>query len=150
MEPGTLLIPIKSFTVPGPWAITTGLLNIAQMTLLEKLSKANRWRITSGKVGSTAEDGFNGHFLVPLEGDLWHLILSDGMGWRHLSCTNAQKKILPNYHVMCRLKACFFPDDAWVVQFHPPPDEHVNDHPYCLHLWQYIAGEMPHPSIVLV
>jgi hypothetical protein len=118
------------------------------MTLLEKLSKANRWRITTGKVGSSPEDGFNGHFMVPMEGEMWHVILCDKMGWRHLSCTNAPKKILPNFRVMCRLKACFFADDAWVVQFHPPADV-ADDHDY-LHLWQYIDGEMPHPWIVLV
>jgi hypothetical protein len=150
MEPGTPLIPIKSFTARGPWAITTGLLKIAQMTLLEKLSKANRWRITTGKIGTTAEDGFNGRFLIPLEGEMWFVIISDGMGWRHVSVSNAQKSMLPSYTVMSRIKACFFGDDAWVVEFHPPTDEHVNDYPYCLHLWEYIDGEMPHPDIVLV
>jgi hypothetical protein len=119
-------------------------------TTLEKLVKAERWRIKSGNFASDQTCGFNGHFLVPLDGELWQVIISDGMGWRHLSITNAQKKMLPPYNVMCRVKACFFGDDAWVVQFHVPPEEHIDDHPYCLHLWQYLDGEMPHPNVVLV
>jgi hypothetical protein len=119
-------------------------------TCLEKLSRANRWRIKQGIMASTEVDGWNGAFLVPLEGELWHVIISDQIGWRHLSISNAQKKILPNWTVMCRIKDAFFGDDAWVVQFHVPPEEYVDDHPYCLHLWESIYEPMPHPSIALV
>lgn len=120
------------------------------MTSLEKLARANRWRVKHGKWSSDETYGWNGCFLVPLEGDLWHVMIGDGMGWRHLSVTNAQRKMLPTYQVMCRLRAAFFGDDAWVVQFHAPPDEHINDHPWCLHLWESIDAEMPHPTIVQV
>jgi hypothetical protein len=120
------------------------------MTTLEKLVRANRWRVKSGKLASSEVNGFNGCFLVPLEGELWHVIIADGMGWRHLSVTNAQKKTLPPYNILSRLKDTFFGDDAWVVFYFPPPEEHINDHPLCLHLWESLDEPMPHPSIVLV
>lgn len=120
------------------------------MTGLEKLARANRWRIRTGRQASSDTDGFSGSFLVPLEGELWHVIISDGMGWKHVSISNAQKKMLPNWTVMTRLKDAFYGDDEWVVQFFPAKDDYVNDCQWCLHLWASLDQEMPHPSVVLV
>jgi hypothetical protein len=122
------------------------------MTATEKLARANRWRIRKecGKWSSTDEDGWNGAFLVPVDGEMWQVLLGDGMGWKHLSVTNAQKKQVPPWNVMCRLRDYFFDDDAWVVQFHPPRDAYINDHPFVLHLWQSIDAEMPTPLAVMV
>ena len=119
-------------------------------TTLEKLSKANRWRVRTGPFASTEVDGWNGHFLVPMEGEMWFVRISDGMGFRHLSISNAQKKVVPNWAIMCRVKECFFGDDAWAVQYHPPKDDNVNVHPFCLHLWESIDEPMPHPLVALV
>lgn len=130
------------------------------MTCTEKLCRANRWRIRKGvcaigpvpsaSLASTDEDGWNGHFLVPLEGEMWHVIISDGGGWRHLSVSNAQRKILPSWNIMCRLKDAFFDDEAWCVQFHPPKQANINDHPFCLHIWENIDREMPVPHYTMV
>src|ERR1700751_2531619 len=106
------------------------------MTCLEKLSKANRWRVRTGKMGSDESAGWNGAFIVPLEGEMWQVILSDGLGWRHLSITNAQTRELPSWNTMCRVKELFFGDDEWALQFHPPKADYINDHPFVLHLWQ--------------
>lgn len=120
------------------------------MTSLEKLCKANRWRIRTGQYGSTEVDGWNGAFLVPLEGDFWHVMISDGMGWKHLSISNAQTKKLPSWSVMVRVKEAFFGDDEWACQFFPAKEDYVNDCEWCLHLWLPINSELPHPSVVLV
>jgi hypothetical protein len=120
------------------------------MTSLEKLSRANRWRVRSGKFATSEVDGFNGSFIVPLEGEIWHVRISDGWGFRHASITNAQKKQLPPYQIMCRVKESFYADDAWVVQYFPPKEEHINDHPLCLHLWESIDKEMPTPHFTQV
>jgi hypothetical protein len=120
------------------------------VTALEKISRANRWRIKDGKFGSTEVDGFNGHFLVPLEGELWHIIISDQMGWKHLSVTNAQKKMLPNWTIMSRLKDLFWGDDEWACQYFPAKEDYINDHPFCLHIWSSLDEPMPHPSFVFV
>lgn len=131
------------------------------MTALEKLCRANRWRIRKGmQIGrrevpeelvSDETAGWNGDFLVPLEGQIWHVRISDGMGWRHLSVTNAQKaSMLASWGIMCRLKDAFFADDSWVIQFHPAKDDNINDHPYCLHLWEPLDEPLPKPPIVMV
>lgn len=130
------------------------------MTCTEKLARANRWRIRTGvctigpvpsaSLASTDEDGWNGHFLVPLEGEVWHVIISDEGGWRHLSVTNAQKRVMPSWNIMCRLKDAFFDDADWVCQFHPANEDNINDHPWCLHLWQPLNDKLPIPPYVLV
>ncbi|HET9363943.1 MAG TPA: hypothetical protein VFP71_03050 [Candidatus Angelobacter sp.] len=120
------------------------------MTCTEKLSRASRWRIRTGAFSSTEVDGWNGHFLVPLEGELWHVIISDQCEWRHLSVTNAQKKMLPSWNIMCRLKDAFFGDEDWVCQYHPAKDDNINDHPFCLHLWQPLNEQLPTPPYVFV
>lgn len=120
------------------------------MTCIEKICRANRWRITTGSLRSTAADGWNGHFLVPLEGELWHVIISDGAGWRHLSVTNAQKKVFPGWNIMRQLKEAFYADDEWAVIFLPAKDACVNDHPLCHHIWSPLNEEFPKPIIALV
>lgn len=117
---------------------------------LEKLLRANRWRIRTGKYASDDTDGWNGCFLVPVDGEIYHVMISDGGGWKHLSATNAQKKVIPSWNAMCRLKEYFFSDDEWACQFHPAKDDHINDHPYCLHIWMPLDAPLPHPSIALV
>lgn len=126
------------------------------MTCLEKLCRANRWRITAAnterpsRIASSPSDGWNGHFMVPLEGEFWQVRLSDGMGWKHLSVTNAQRKALPPWNVMCRLKEFFYGDDEWAVQFHPAKEDYINDHPFVLHLWAPLNDELPKPPIIMV
>lgn len=120
------------------------------MTTLEKLTRANRWRIKTGKMASDESAGWNGCFLVPLEGHMWHVQISDGQGWRHLSISNAQSRTLPSWTVMCRVKESFYDDAEWVVQFHPPKAEYINDHPYCLHLWSPLDEKLPVPHYTLV
>lgn len=120
------------------------------MTNLEKLLRANRWRIRTGAYASEDMDGWNGAFLTPINGEMYHIMISDGMGWRHLSITNAQRREMPSWQTMCRAKELFYGDDAWAVQFHPPKDDNINDHPWCLHLWESLNEPMPHPMIAMV
>jgi hypothetical protein len=135
------------------------------MTCLEKLARANRWRLRAGdphlskqaqggfsraSFASTELDGWNGLFLVPMNGQIWEVMLSDGWGWRHLSVTNAQKRQLPPWEIMTRMKETFFADDAWVVMFVPPKEVYINDHPYCHHLWEPLNEPLPMPHFVMV
>jgi hypothetical protein len=120
------------------------------MTGLEKLIKANRWRVRTGKWASTEIDGFNGHFIVPLEGEMWMVRISDQLGWKHLSISNAQKKILPNWTVMRRVKEAFFADEEWAVQFFPAKQDYVNDHDWVLHIWVPLNEPLPVPHACLV
>jgi hypothetical protein len=120
------------------------------MTALEKLCKANRWRIRKGQMASDETAGWNGIFLVPLEGEMWKVMISDQGGWKHLSISNAQRKIMPSWNVMCRVKDAFFGDDEHCVQYHPAKEDYINDHPWCLHLWMSLDEPMPKPPFVFV
>jgi hypothetical protein len=121
------------------------------MTSLEKLIRANRWRIRKDHAYASEDaDGWNGAFLVPIDGDIWHILISDQLGWKHLSITNAQKKMMPSWRIMCRAKDLFYGDDEWAVQYMPAKEDNINDHPFCLHLWMSLDEQMPKPPFVFV
>jgi len=120
------------------------------MTCLEKLSRANRWRVRTGRMASDETAGWNGYFLIPIDGQIWQIQIADGMGWKHLSATNAQKHQLPSWQIMVRLKSLFFSDEEWVVMYIPAQEDYVNDHPYVHHLWAPLDEKLPIPPIVLV
>jgi len=76
------------------------------------------------------------------------LIVSDGMGWDHVSvsCTNR----CPEWEEMCYVKGLFWDGDECVIQYHPREQEYVNCHPFCLHLWKPQDVELPEPPKVMV
>lgn len=112
--------------------------------------RANRWRIKHGKYASEDTDGWNGQFLVPIGGELYLIMISDGMGWKHLSISNAQRKKLPDWTAMRQAKNLFFADEDWACQFFPAKDDYINDSEWCLHIWQPLDEPLPHPGIELV
>lgn len=69
-------------------------------------------------------------------------------GWEHVSVSTRRR--IPNWIEMSFVKSLFWPDDEWVVQFHPPTSEHVNNHPHCLHLWRSTRHPQPTPPSILV
>lgn len=106
------------------------------MTCLEKICRANRWRLR----GTTDADGWNGIFLVPISGRLYYVRLSDQDGWRHLCAHSTDPKLPPE--VIHLLTEAFFADDAPVVQFLSP--SYLADR-YIIHLWESIEAPMPVP-----
>lgn len=96
---------------------------------------------------SNKEDGCNGLFFVNLpKFKKLKVVVSDGGGWDHVSVSLSDR--CPTWEEMCLIKDLFFEEEETVVQFHPSKSEHVNNHPYCLHLWKRQATpyELP-PSI---
>ena len=71
------------------------------------------------------------------------VIFSDGEGWYHVSVSTPART--PCWAEMCFVKDLFWDQDDCVVQFHPPRREYVNDHPFCLHLWQPVGIDFPRP-----
>lgn len=67
-------------------------------------------------------------------------------GWEHVSVTVHGRKRCPTWEEMSFIKDFFWHDTEWVMQFHPPQQEKVNDHPYCLHLWRPLDGLMKTPE----
>ena len=78
------------------------------------------------------------------------VIWSNGCGWEHVSVAPYKHSYIPTWEDMCKLKSMFFYDDEWVVQFHPPKSQYVNNMPNCLHLWRPIYVPLPVPPSVLV
>lgn len=108
-----------------------------------------KFRVTSGPMGSSADFGNNGAFEVRLKlGQKVMVIASDQMGWEHVSVS--RKDRCPTWGEMCQIKSMFWGDDDCVVQYHPPKSAYVNNHPNCLHLWRPIGIEMPRPPSIMV
>ena len=91
-----------------------------------------------------------GAFLLrsPVDGATLRVIASSGEGWDHVSVSRGNR--CPNWPEMEYVKRQFFRDDEYAIQLHVPPADHVNMHPYCLHLWRPLTGEIPRPPAILV
>ena len=77
------------------------------------------------------------------------VVCSWARGWEHVSISHKNKAYLPSWDDMCALKDMFFKPDEWVVQFHPPVSEYVNNVPNCLHLWRPTKAVLPTPPSIL-
>lgn len=78
------------------------------------------------------------------------VIWSNGGGWEHVSISPYNKRYVPSWEDMCRVKDMFFHDDEVAVQYHPAKSEYVNNMPNCLHLWRPLNAEMPTPPSIMV
>lgn len=108
-------------------------------------------RVRSGPMASDSSYGFNGFFCVWILNERVKIIASDGLGWEHVSVSlNDNPKRVPKYEIMCAVKQLFWGDDKWVVQFHPPATEYINNHSGCLHMWRCTSMEFPTPPSELV
>ena len=58
--------------------------------------------------------------------------------WEHVSVSG--NRFCPNWAEMCWVKDVFWEDEECVVQYHPPKSDHINVHPFVLHLWRPIPG----------
>ena len=90
-----------------------------------------------------------GVFRVPLTGGiLLGVIASAGEGWDHVSVSHAAR--CPTWDEMEYIKKLFL-GDAVAMQLHVPAADHVNIHPFCLHLWSPTEGPaipLPPPFMV--
>ena len=86
-----------------------------------------------------------GAFKVPSPVDRAPLgvVASSGEDWDHVSVSRSNR--CPNWQEMEHVKRLFFKDDETAMQLHVPPDDHINCHPHCLHLWRPHKLEIPRP-----
>lgn len=109
----------------------------------------NKYRIRKNHKFATDERfGNNGCFLIPFESFEFFTVASDGGGWEHVSVS--LKNRCPNWREMCVIKNIFWDEEDCVVQYHPPKEEYVDNHPFCLHLWRPTDKEFPVPDSLLV
>lgn len=71
------------------------------------------------------------------------IIASNADGWDHVSVS--REKRCPNWPEMSQIRRIFFRDSETVMQLHVPLDEHINNNPYCLHLWRPHHLQIPRP-----
>lgn len=77
-------------------------------------------------------------------------VASWGGGWDHVSVSPLNRKTIPTWDMMCKVKDIFFKPEEAVIQIHPPKDEYVNNMPNCLHLWRCRYKEMVLPPSCFV
>lgn len=118
------------------------------------------YRVKHGIMASDESYECNGVFIIPVDYDepgikYYQVIVSDGLGWRHVSCVmlndgKEPAEVMPTWEDMCYLKDLFWDATACVVQYHPPYSEYVNNHQYCLHLWEPTNQQLPMPDSIMV
>lgn len=115
-----------------------------------------QYRVTEGPLGSDASFGANGQFWLQYGVARLCVIASDGTAWgdlplpawEHVSVSLQVRS--PTWEEMDYVKQLFWRDDETVLQFHVPKSDHVNYHPYCLHMWKPIGIDIPRPPAVCV
>jgi hypothetical protein len=109
-----------------------------------------QYRVRSGRMASDARFGNNGAFMVPLKANKQTVavISSDEGGWEHVSVSRTDR--CPTWAEMCEVKAMFWGEDVWVLQYHPARADYVNAHPFCLHMWRPVGEYFPTPPAWMV
>lgn len=94
-------------------------------------------------------DDTNGAFLIKHKGARLYVIISDGMGWDHVSVSVLDEGRCPTWAEMCHIKDLFFEPEETVIQYHPPKSEYIN-HADALHMWRPQGVNIPMPPLVMV
>lgn len=109
-------------------------------------------RVREGPFATTSHEGPMGAFFVMGPMGMRLKIISSGVddefGWEHVSVSCDKRP--PRWNEMCFVKDLFWGEDEAVMQLHPPKADYINCHPYCLHLWRPMKGEIPMPPPMLV
>jgi hypothetical protein len=95
---------------------------------------------------ATDEDG--GAYAVRMGKTILRVIASHGMGWDHVSVSLQHR--CPTWEEMEYVKRLFFKNDELAMQLHVTPDQHINNHPFCLHMWRPHDKEIPLPPAIMV
>jgi len=72
------------------------------------------------------------------------VIAGRGMGWDHVSVSCSLPET-PTWAEMEQIKRMFFKDDETAMQLHVPSFDHINTHPFTLHLWRPTFKKIPRP-----
>ncbi len=109
--------------------------------------RVEKYRVLTGDYGSDRSDGNNGLFALKNDKRKLACLISDGMGWEHVSVSSNR---IPVWMDMVFVRNMFWEEEDVVIQIHPPLSEYVNCHPSCLHLWRNIDHPIALPPSFLV
>lgn len=120
---------------------------------MRNLHEIDHYRDRSPEIISyygSSGDGGTGVFNLPSPRTqvTLRVIASDGMDWDHVSVSLPNR--CPNWTEMEHVKRTFFQEHETAMQLHVPPSDHINRHPYCLHLWRPQKAEIPRPPAGMV
>lgn len=124
-----------------------------QVDLMRNLRLLDVYRMRGPEIielwGWSGDDTF-GAFLLrsPIDGGTLKVVASSDQGWDHVSVSRQNR--CPNWPEMEYVRQLFFKDDETCMQLHVPKSEHVNTHPYCLHMWRPLDCEIPKPPSLMV
>jgi len=111
-----------------------------------------KYRITRGPLRSVHGFGYNGAFVLPYKTRIvmveLTVIVSDRGGWDHVSVSTPHR--CPKHAEMQFVKDIFFDPAETVVHFYPKKSAHINNHPFCLHLWRKHGAEYELPPAYIV
>lgn len=71
------------------------------------------------------------------------IMFANSWGWEHVSVSRKSK--MPSWQDMDWVRRQFWRGDCTVMQLHVPEEEHIDLHPYCLHMWRPVGQEVPKP-----
>lgn len=72
----------------------------------------------------------------------------DTHAWDHVSVS--VKNRCPNWLEMAFIKRIFWGEHETVMQLHVPEADHINCHPFVLHLWKPLLTPIPRPPAAMV
>ena len=115
---------------------------------MRDLLTLNAYAITLPLVPPNSSVGGCFDIPCPETGSVLRVIASALKGWDHVSVSTRRR--CPNWPEMCRIKGLFFHDDECAMQLHVPVADHVNMHPFCLHLFRPHDVPIPRPPGIFV
>lgn len=81
--------------------------------------------------------------VIASDGSNWESVWPGTMPWEHVSVSLAHR--CPTWDEMTWVKNLWWSENETVIEFHVPASQHVNYHPYCLHLWKPVGLVIPLP-----
>jgi hypothetical protein len=107
---------------------------------MKDLRQFDRWRIVAGPDSAMRNDPataeWSGAFQFKLDpaGQGFIVTASNGEGWDHVAVSCKDRT--PTWEEMDRIARIFFKEGEVAMQLHLPRSDHINCHPYCLHMWR--------------
>jgi hypothetical protein len=114
---------------------------------MKDLRELDHLRYTEGELDRFGKQGgrHEGVFIITRSGKLDLRIIADaGQGWDHVSVSTAMR--CPTWEEMDMVKDMFFKVHEVAMQLHVPKKDHINIHPFTLHLWRPHKGGVPRPD----
>ena len=81
--------------------------------------------------------------IVATDGNYKAAGLGPEYAWEHVSVSLPGR--CPNWLEMDFVKDVFWAEHEVVMQLHVAKADHINQHPYCLHLWRPLHAQIPLP-----